>query len=1285
MNYRFSSLAMGIHTKRQYSYLLLLVITLSSLLCCGQVLHRCTGSQHLVICVSNDAHRVCEQASKYNVTTNLMRINQVLRQFQWTCVTLRFAGGRHVLQQDLRFEWISRRDIAIIGANGSRQTTIECNRYYISFESSGVLIHNAAFKNCWAWMTFYFYNVYNLTLDNVTIQNSVRGIQAYGCSMITLRNCRIINSTSDNMKIDSGRDSTLSPNNMFLHIYKSWFSHSINGSGLEVIRVVEVDAKYTIHIIDSIFHNNNIHHVVIKEDYGGGADNLDVVIRGCNFTDSPFGIFILQLSYPDNHLKVTISNSTINRSYLTGLYVRNAYTVVISSCKMLNSGTGIHLYNEYSCAVSEFGIPTIISQTDFFNNSNNALDLDLTACNLQSEGTQEVLIRNCTFSKNTILNSVASFSDTLLSYNAPSDSFDNIIISVNNSQFVNNHIMVGDNNSTAINVDCSVLYAFNLSVIMSNVSFINNTCTGILLNSTTLKVQSLYFFQNSAKLGGAIRMLNSPSKKESMMTFHPHASLQSFQNRAAEYGGVIYSDKYCKKERKECFFQLDSSTLLPTLNFTGNRADKGGDIFFGGCLSGCTLKSGEVIDLNDVNNIFWSLVSLSPSDKSQSIFAEHPNRVTFCKNSSDPNRPTCKEKQEFTVYRGGSFTVELMVVGQLCYPSYNIIHATIPQGLGKGVEIRKGENYKEANPYCEKHTFTLQGGQGNASNFTIDIALDFQDKSATGNKLTHLIVNYINQCPSGFEIDENKDTCHCISVLQLNGVECILSNYSLEVPALTWVGMWQQQVAVGSSCQYCQANGIHIIENTSNSDSLCVKTRSATLCGRCIKGYSIKLGGYQCGDCSKYSYLGYILTIIFAIVGFLLVLTLLKLNITVSTGLINALIFYSNIVYSSHSVFLPLNTDTHSEHLNNAVHFLFIFKAWLNLDFGFDICYFHGTDMYTITWLQFVFPIYIWLLIIAIVIISRYSTRISKFTGHNTISVLATLLLLSHTKLLLAVLSALSYTRLHLEGGDVSYPLWSSDPNIRYAAGKHIGLFLMSFVMISAYIIPFTLLVSLGPLLISKSNHKALRWIHKVRPFLDAFYGPYTRTYYYWPGILLLLRIILVCIIAFYSTGDGSYITLSITISLMALLLLWQLMGKTHQVSLHRDKKLNLVELFFILNLMAFAVFSLYLGLKFPKDIQKQQILAVVMTGSVFAVFCYIVAHHIFLTVRPWRITNKIVGALRRKKSVRPDAQQEPLDGDSIGTYYNNKKPATQTELEVPRQIKAVACTHELREPLLEN
>jgi len=67
-------------------------------------------------------------------------------------------------------------------------------------------------------------------------------------------------------------------------------------------------------------------------------------------------------------------------------------------------------------------------------------------------------------------------------------------------------------------------------------------------------------------------------------------------------------------------------------------------------------------------------------------------------------------------------------------------------------------------------------------------------------------------------------------------------------------------------------------------------------------------------------------------------------------------------------------------------------------------------DEYTKTWLQFVFPIYVWILVGLIIIVSNYSSKITRLLGSNPVAVLATLFLLSYAKLLHAIVAALFFT-----------------------------------------------------------------------------------------------------------------------------------------------------------------------------------------------------------------------------------------------------------------------------------
>ena len=87
------------------------------------------------------------------------------------------------------------------------------------------------------------------------------------------------------------------------------------------------------------------------------------------------------------------------------------------------------------------------------------------------------------------------------------------------------------------------------------------------------------------------------------------------------------------------------------------------------------------------------------------------------------------------------------------------------------------------------------------------------------------------------------------------------------------------------------------------------------------------------------------------------------------------------------------------------------------------------------------------------------------------------------------------------------------------------------------------MIITLGPILQAKTNYKVLRWINRIRPFLDAFYGPYTDKYRYWPGLLLLIRVILLSLFAFYSLGDGIFKLVLIAVAISLILMIWLMIG----------------------------------------------------------------------------------------------------------------------------------------------
>ena len=233
------------------------------------------------------------------------------------------------------------------------------------------------------------------------------------------------------------------------------------------------------------------------------------------------------------------------------------------------------------------------------------------------------------------------------------------------------------------------------------------------------------------------------------------------------------------------------------------------------------------------------------------------------------------------------------------------------------------------------------------------------------------------------------------------------------------------EIIIHKQCpfDYCKSSDLEL--NLKESDKQCDFNRSGTLCGGCQSHFSQVLGSSRCLKCSN---IWLLLIIPLAFAGILLVGSLVATNLTVSVGTTDGLILYANIVQPNKAIFFPGKSSS---------SFLSVFIAWLNLDLGIETCFYSGLDAYAKTWLQFVFPIYIWLIMITIIVFSHYSTTVARLNGRNAVPVLATLFLLSYGKLLRTIVTVFSFTV--LEGKKSA--VWLYDGNVLYLQGKHVPLF----------------------------------------------------------------------------------------------------------------------------------------------------------------------------------------------------------------------------------------------------
>ena len=726
---------------------------------------------------------------------------------------------------------------------------------------------------------------------------------------------------------------------------------------------------------------------------------------------------------------------------------------------------------------------------------------------------------------------------------------------------------------------------------------------------------------------------------------------------------------YCWKADSDlpsCFHRFANSFRDKiNLAFSGNSATAGSAIFGGEIDEALTNImfhfSGNTVDTT-VGDLFQYLFSDSINESNaQPTISSNPNRICGCVNGqpdfSDPLSP-----YEVTVYPGQTVAVSLVAVGQR--------NGTVPSTTTAQYDPDNGATFGDLQSIQRiDHTTCMELNYTIFSRKQTETVKIYVDNSC-GLEGTPLSVNVtVLECPIGFTLSNLSNQCVCEERLQKYTNSCDINNLEITRTASEdfWVGVDNTNGTEGlilhPHCpfDYCTTDTVNFtlvegndvsltdthtasnasLNNTNHSmndtnhststfvtvlndtdtltiatvndtdatdyaigrsiDAQCNYNRSGLLCGKCQKGFSLVFGSSKCLKCSN-SYLS--LLIAFALAGIVLVVFLLTLKLTVAVGTINGLIFYANIVSVNRAQLFP----------SGETNVLTMFIAWVNLDLGIETCFFDGMDAYSKAWLQYAFPVYVWILVGAIILASRHSTRIVRSLGNNPVAVLATLFLLSYAKLLRSIINPLFFT--FLEYPSDTKEVWLVDGNIPYLKGKHIPLFLTSLLALFLLFIPFTLLLLLGQWIQAQSERKCFKWIsdYRVNTFLDVYHGPFKNKHRYWSGLLLVTRFCLFLVFAFNVNGDTSVNILAITVCLIGLLAI------IFQFNIYKAWYLNVLEASFIINLLLLAIGTYYVEISEG----NQSALTYTSVSVAFATFCGIVVYHFCLQVKDTMVFKKL-------------------------------------------------------------
>ena len=756
----------------------------------------------------------------------------------------------------------------------------------------------------------------------------------------------------------------------------------------------------------------------------------------------------------------------------------------------------------------------------------------------------------------------------------------NVYINIKNSFFFNN-----TNGRSVI-----TFYESNSDITNSIIS--DNSMAGITALRCKIDFHGRNVIQNNIHTEGAGITLILPG------IITTYDELYLLNNTAVSHGGAIlvipvskpFTLHYHKNIVKQCSFDFfnDSSIF-----FSGNTAGRGGDNVYGATLINCEApicnKAPYVGQRNETSYYFDSPLlkyfHIADTDRLSSMSSD-PIMVVFCV----ADRPDLSDRtpRHIQTYPGLEINTTIATVGYYGGTSPGDVQVS---ALNAKLVHFYGQNETTR---CFQVHILLEKMSSSTAMVDIKVEGGLQDFGLS------LIVDILD-CPIGFMIVDQisgQRQCHCVTLLVDHHVQCnlTLEPYKFVSPGNSWFGYINNtQCITGTTiCPFDYCNRSNISFDIMAPDRQCLGNRTGILCGQCQSHLSIMLGSNRCGTCSNW-YL--FLLPVFGLAGIALVAVLMFLNLSVSVGTINGLLFYANIVKLNEAFFFP----------NGGVPVMSQFISWLNLDLGIEVCLFDGLDGYWNTWLQFAFPGYLFLLMGGVIFGCRYSVWLCRLCGSHAVPALATLFLMSYTKILLTVTNALSMSQLVCN--DSILTVWSVDGNIKYISGNHLILVVFSFGFLVIGLV-YPVLVLCAPLLERYSDKcipQQCRWnpVARLKPLLDAYGGPYKDKYRFWTGVTLIVRLTLTVIFSFTSGGLGlvnAYIIITVVVGILTIWLFMNCVYKSVYVSA--------LELVYLLNLYLLSIASLA---SFSLDSKKYQAVTIIVSICLsLVVFLATMAVHIW-------------------------------------------------------------------------
>ena len=657
----------------------------------------------------------------------------------------------------------------------------------------------------------------------------------------------------------------------------------------------------------------------------------------------------------------------------------------------------------------------------------------------------------------------------------------------NDTMFRSNKVVLLHHNLTS---GQGTLYSEQVPLIFrSDVQFINNTQSALVLDGSAVDVHDrLHFINNTGIRGGAIAMYG----RSRIILYENTSSITFEANKCEDKGGALYIQapgpplvtfNATQTYNPACFFGYSNSSKVydewkTSVIFKDNSASLGNSVY-ATTLKKCR-QAGEGRQGNDV--LKWNFVKFDnlPQNNNTSLLGEV---------ATDPVVIRYNRK-DWRVAPGEIFNATIHFFDEVgnCVPG--IVN----------IDIDKSSSVSLINP---SSLFLATDSIIKGIGLSGQIGSIFSVKlSYIGSQLLETTIDNVTlkKCYAGFIFNKGTSRCKCMSSTQETGARGVSNCGDDGRTVYVKGGYWAGYVGENFTTYFCPTG--YCNSSTSNDyqyfeGHVCNEFRNqkSVLCGECKSNYSISFGSERCLDSCTYWHLFYILAIG---LGFLLlVIIVMLIDLDIVTGYLNAWLY-------SYQIMKLLTPDGFE--FDPFIEFVIAFtNVHVETGRGHSFCLAKGLDDADKLILMYAIPFYV-LVVVGLLkwLVDCYpdwcfSRRVLRSTPSAPFRAVCTILVFCYTDITRISLKILDPAK--VGSRTVLYNYGS----LEMFHGKHLWYGIVAIIWIVSFVLPFPLILLFRPFL-TKRVRPVLN-LNRWKLYFDAFQGCFKDQYRWCAAFYFLCRL----------------------------------------------------------------------------------------------------------------------------------------------------------------------------------